>query len=317
MQDLLGRRLVRLQHGLALEGRWVAAIQAHDVAGREHPPQVGRGVVAQRGQLAPRRGVAQRARVEVELRVGHDALAVAHQRLLQVADAHVVGDDGQVVAPELALGEVEVARGGLDRLGRVEALVDAPAQRLALAHPAAAQDAAREALGGLDVDVQAEQVLAGLGQDLGQPRGRVQVVGGARVGAAGRFEHDDRLEHAGVEPVALGDAVDDRPPVRGALGRGHHAARALGVEHVAEAERGAALVGRALGGHVGEGLAVATPPTTPGPRALCGRSSPPRRSRATTRAAPSSVRSAIAASRRRACTVERATVPPCHIRAYP
>ena len=81
----------------------------------------------------------------------------------------------------------------------------------------AAQDAAREALGGLDVDVQAEQVLAGLGQDLGQARGRAQVVGGARVGAPGRLEHDDRLEHAGVEPVALGDAVDDRPPVRGAL----------------------------------------------------------------------------------------------------
>ena len=58
----------------------------------------------------------------------------------------------------------------------------------------------------------------------------------------------------GVEPVGAGDAVDDRPPVRGALGRGHDAARALGVEHVAEAERGVALVGGALRGHVGERL---------------------------------------------------------------
>jgi hypothetical protein len=83
----------------------------------------------------------------------------------------VVGDDGEVVAPELALGEVEVARGALDRHGRLEALVDASAQRLALAHAAPAQDAAREALGSLDVDLQPQQVLAGLGEDLGQPHG--------------------------------------------------------------------------------------------------------------------------------------------------
>ena len=237
-----------------LERARVGAVQAHDLAGREHPPQVGRGVVAQRRQLAPRRRMAQRARVEVQLRVGDDALPVGHERLLQVAHAHVVGDDGEVVAAELALGEVQVARRRLDRLGRVEALVDAPAHRLALAHAPAAQDAARQALGGLDVDVQAEQVLAGLGEDLGQARGRAQVVRRARVGPPGRLEHDDRLEHVGVEPVGAGDAVDDRPPVRGAPGRGHDAARALGEEHVAEAERGVALVGGALRGDVVERL---------------------------------------------------------------
>ena len=113
----------------------------------------------------------------------------------------MVGDDGEVVAAELALGEVQVARRRLDRLGRVEALVDAPAGGLARRDAAAAQDAAGQPLGRLDVDVQAEQVLAGLGEDLGQARGRAQVVGRARVGAPGRLEHDDRLEHAGVELV--------------------------------------------------------------------------------------------------------------------
>ena len=184
VQDLLGRGLVRLQHRLALERLGIGPVLAHDLAGREDAPQVGRGVVAQRRQLAPRRRVAQRARVEVQLRVGDDALPVGHERLLQVAHAHVVGDDGEVVAAELALGEVQVARRRLDRLGRVEALVDAPAGGLARLDAVAAQDAAGQPLGRLDVDVQAEQVLAGLGEDLGQARGGAQVVGRARVGAA-------------------------------------------------------------------------------------------------------------------------------------
>ena len=102
--------------------------------------------------------------------------------------------------------------------------------------------------------LQAEQVLAGLGQDLGQAHGRAQVGGRTRVGPPGRLEHDDRLERVGVELVGAGDAVDDRPPVRGAPRRGHDAARALGEEHVAEAERRVALVGGALLGDVGEGL---------------------------------------------------------------
>ena len=53
---------------------------------------------------------------------------------------------------------------------------------------------------------------------------------------------------------------------------------------------------------------MATPPTTLGPSALCGCASS-LRSSATTSAAPSRVRSAIAAIRRRACTGERPTGP--------
>src|SRR3712207_7931817 len=53
---------------------------------------------------------------------------------LQVADAHVVADDGQVVASQLALREREVARGGAQGRDGVEALVDSAAPGLQPPH---------------------------------------------------------------------------------------------------------------------------------------------------------------------------------------
>ena len=64
-------------------------------------------------------------RVEVDLRVGHVVLAaVGAQDALEVAHAHVVGDEGHVLALEALLGHRQVARGRLQRLGGIEALVD-------------------------------------------------------------------------------------------------------------------------------------------------------------------------------------------------
>jgi hypothetical protein len=185
--------------------------------------------------------MAQRRGVEEELRVGNVGLAVVGQRLLQVADAHVVAGDGQVVAPEALAREAQIARRGLQRLGRVEALVHAPALALACGHAASALDPTREPLAGLDVDAQPEQAGSRLGEDLRQPGRALEVVGRARVGPSRALEQDDRLEDRRVQVGGPGHPVDERSPARGAEGGDDRPARALGVEHVAESGGGAPL----------------------------------------------------------------------------
>ena len=70
------------------------------------------------------RGVVVGRGVEVQLGVGHRLSAVVvAQHLLEVADAHVVGHDGEVLAPELLLGDLQIADGRRQRLAWVEAVV--------------------------------------------------------------------------------------------------------------------------------------------------------------------------------------------------
>jgi hypothetical protein len=242
VQHLLGGVLARVQALQARQLLGVVAQEAQDVAGGGHAPEVRRGIVPQAGQQPPGRRVAQRRAREEDLGVGDGALAQGGQHGLQVAHAHVVGGHRQVVAPQPLACEDEVARGRVERLGRVEALVDHAAARLARADAPAARDAARQPLAGAHVDAHAEQVATGLGEDLGQPDGALEVGGGLGVGAPGALEQDDRLERVSVDAVAPGDAVDQRAPGGCPLGRDGRAAGALGVEDVAEPGGGAALV---------------------------------------------------------------------------
>ena len=110
MQHLLGGVLRRLQRRDPIEAVGVRAVQAHDLARRLDAPEVRRRVVAERREPAVSLLVLQRRGVEVQPRVGDVVLAVGAQRVLQVADAHVVADDREIVAAELAAGEPQIAR---------------------------------------------------------------------------------------------------------------------------------------------------------------------------------------------------------------
>ena len=82
----------------------------------------------------------------------------------------------------------QIARGARHRRGGVEALIDRagapPSQALdavAAPAPALARDAAGVAAAGGHVDRHAEQVLRGLGENLGQAHGALRAAGGHRV----------------------------------------------------------------------------------------------------------------------------------------
>ena len=114
-----------------------------------------------------------------------------------------------------------------------------------------AADAARVVAAAGDVDLHPEQVLARLGEDLGQPD-RALGVARDRVGAAGALEEHERLEAVGVDAGLLRRRLDLRAPLRDALGGGQRAAGRARVEHVARAGRGARLELLAAVGVVGE-----------------------------------------------------------------
>ena len=86
--------------------------------------------------------MARRRGVEVQLGVRARTAAVGLDHALEVAHAHVVGDEREVLAAEALLGQREVARRPGERLGRVEALVDpragAPHARASRGAPAGA-----------------------------------------------------------------------------------------------------------------------------------------------------------------------------------
>ena len=188
--------------------------------------------------------------VEVQARVGDVVVAVVAQHALHVADAHVVADDREIGAAELLLGDREVARGRGERLDRVEALVDRaaalaqPGHERAVALGGGAPQRAPDAPRARGVDLHLQQVAAGLGEDLGQPDGALELRVGGRVGAPGALEQDDRLERVGLDVRGLRGGLDERPVARDALGAGAGAARRLGVDDV----------GVAAGGVGGEGL---------------------------------------------------------------
>ena len=176
----------------------------------------------------PRGRVVQGRGVEEQLRVGDLVLPVVAEDVLQVADPHVVADDGEVVAAELALGEGEVAGGRAERGDGVEALVDRAPPRLqpgddgvALTLLVAA-DGTPDAPRARRVDRHAEQVAAGLGEDLGESDGALELGVRGGVRAARALEEDHRLDRVGVEAGRPGDR--SRRPAgsgrRGAPSRG-------------------------------------------------------------------------------------------------
>ena len=176
----------------AREAGGVLAVQAHDLLGRHDPPEVGRGVVAEPREDAPRPRVAQRRGVEEELRVGDVRLAVGGERALHVADAHVVAGDGEVVAAQaLARRSAGSARSRRSPWPGRSARRRGGAARRRAATCRAARDAAGQALAAAHVDAHPEEVLAGLGEDLRQADRAVEVVRGLGVRPAGALEHDD------------------------------------------------------------------------------------------------------------------------------
>ena len=123
------------------------------------------------------------------------------------------------------------------RLLGVEAVVDPRAARRSAAAsalaaaPLGARQPARDPRAGGDVDVHPEQVVAGLGEDLRQPRRRLRArPARARLGAARALQEHEPLERVGVDAGLLGGALHERPPARRALGARHRAARRQRVE---------------------------------------------------------------------------------------
>ena len=208
--------------------------------------------------------MAQGRGVEEDLGVGEVLVArlgpERAQDALEVADPHVVGDEGHVLAGEAPLGQDQVARRGLQRALGIEPLIDPaarPAQALHLQQPPApelAQDPARVAAAAAHVDVQAEQVLRRLGEDLRQAHGALGPAGGHGVLAARALEEDEPLEHVGRHVRRPRGALDGGPPARGALGAGLGAAGRERVERVARARRRAPLEVPAPVVAVGEGV---------------------------------------------------------------
>ena len=213
MKQLLGRVLRRLQLLPAGELRRVLAVQAHDLPRRVEPPQVRGRVVAERGQPALHVRVVVRGRVEVDTGVGRRLLAVGPQHALEVADPHVVGDEGEILALELLARDRQIAGAAGERLDRVEALVDhAPvrAQPLGLGEPAGAQrasDAASEAPAAVHLDPHARAGSApsrrGSASARRRPRGRRPVRPAAR-----------RSRGTRAPPAARAGRRRRRPPCR-------------------------------------------------------------------------------------------------------
>ena len=150
-------------------------------------------------------------------RTGIAARAVQVERALQVAHAHVVADDRQVLAPEAGRGRAQVAAGAGQRLGRVEALVHSPAASLQAPHPPASPRRAARRMARVSrvlcahIDLHVQQPRARAGDDLGQPRGGLEVPARHRVGAPGALQEDQSLQHVGVQVAAPGLSLDQGP----------------------------------------------------------------------------------------------------------
>ena len=163
-----------------------------------------------------------RAKLRVEVDLGPArVLAERAQHPLQVADAHVVGDEREVLAPERVAGELEVARGARERLGAVEALVDPGALRaqprappLAAARPLAV-DAARLAgrCGSVSTRMSSRSVAVPA-RICVSPTAPSIPFGRDRVVAAGALEEHEALERVGVHVRLARRGLDLRAPAR-------------------------------------------------------------------------------------------------------
>jgi hypothetical protein len=157
----------------------------------------------------------------------------------------VVADHGQVVAPQLSAGEPDVACRRGQRLLGVEALVDHLAARaqavgtLGVVLVEGLGDVGGQLLRALHVDLHVQQVLSGLGEDLGETDRAREVVTGHRVAAPRALEEHHPFEDLGRD-VGLGRrALDQRPPARGALCGTHRPAGAAREQWVGVAVVGA------------------------------------------------------------------------------
>ena len=91
------------------------------------------------------------------------------------------------------------------------------------------------------VDGHAEEVLRGLGEDLREAGRRHRIVPRDDLRPAATLEEHDRFDEVCVESAVRDGVLDERPEGLRALGGREDASRALGVERVAEPERGSTL----------------------------------------------------------------------------
>ena len=104
-----------------------------------------------------------------------------------------------------------------------------------------ARDLHRQPATFLQVDGHAEEVLRGLGEDLGEAGRRHRIVPRDDLRPPAALEEDDRLDEVGLESAVCHGVLDERSEGLRALGGREDASRALGVERVAEPEGGGTL----------------------------------------------------------------------------
>ena len=167
---------------------------------------------------------------------------VCAEDVRQVADPHVVGDDGEVVPPESLPCGGEVADGARKSLLGIEPCVDRPpafTQTLGLGHISASDgtgDPHRQPPALVQIDVHSEEALPGLRQDLRQARRCDRIVPGDDVRTSTALEEHDRLDEIRLEAAVVHRVLDQRSEGVGALGCREDTARALRIERVAEPE---------------------------------------------------------------------------------
>ena len=165
----------------------------------------------------------------------------------EVPDSHVVRDDSEVFTSQLLARGGQVANRSLERLLGVEACIDhAPfrPETFCLGHVSAldgVRDLNCQPATFLEVDGHAEEVLRGLGEDLREAGRRHRIVPRDDLRPAATLEEHDRFDQVGLESAARDGVLDERPEELRALGGREDASRALGVERVAEPERGSTL----------------------------------------------------------------------------
>ncbi len=245
---VLGRRVHEVlvggflgrERGRLLQRRRVIAVLAHDRLGCEQAPVVGGGVVLELREEVVGLRRALRIDVEVELHVGHGAAPVRRQHALQVADPHVVAREGEVVASELLLGDLQVADGRSEGAGGHVARVGLGARdpqvaqllprlqdedQALLGLPAGGlsgdlRDLLRERIGEREVDLHAEELVARASDDLREPDGARGLAGGGGVRPARALQVDEGLEGVRIDRgiAARDGALDGRSPLGDALG---------------------------------------------------------------------------------------------------
>src|SRR3982751_1841680 len=96
------------------------------------------------------------------------------RRVLHVADSHVVRLERKVTAAQVAARDLEIARGALDRLARIEAVVGAAAACEQALVARVTAEAFRELPAGCQVHVHPKQAGGRPGEDLGKAAGAAQ-----------------------------------------------------------------------------------------------------------------------------------------------